>query len=289
MYEMTNIKQQMRDAVDRYYSYEPMRSYAHTYLDDKMQETFYFASVCLFHYEMFGGEHGEKIEKVAAALELILLSFDILDDIQDQDVPSKPWMQTPQPLALNVAFSLLVLGKQLIQESDFEAERLKVAEDMLNKRILCAFNGQMRDLMNDVHDVDGYMEMTKAKSASLIQMSCLIGVILATGESNDIVDQYSEDMGMMAQLYNDLRDSYNEEKADITLDKQTLPRIYNTEEVTTLHPAERLQLYEENGTILYMKVMMKSHQYKCMELFDQLPQAVDWKDRFSCFFEEVNK
>ncbi|MGZ9583920.1 polyprenyl synthetase family protein [Paenibacillus marinisediminis] len=281
----------MREAIDRYFSVDAMRQYAHTYVDDKLKEAFHFGNLCLFHYEMFDGEPNEDIHRVAAALELLILSSDILDDIQDQDAPSKPWMQTPAPLALNVAFSLLMLGQQLMQEAQFESSRLKLAVETVNRNVLRSLNGQMRDLMNDASNTDDYMDMVNLKSASLVVMSCMVGVILADGKWNENVESYARDMGMMAQLTNDLRDCLrSDEKSDVMADKHTLPMLYNKEELSSLanlDPAERLQLFQENGTILYMQVLIKTHYYGCMDHFDLLPQAHEWKARFETFFESI--
>ena len=288
MLTMSNIEQEMRHAIDRYFTFESLRSYAHTYLDSKLEESLYFSNLLYFHYEMFDGEANAQIDRASAAIELLILSSDILDDIQDQDSPLKPWMQTPMPLALNVAFSLLIAGQQMLQECDYETKRLRLAIETVNRSILISLNGQMRDLMNDAKDSEAYIEMVKEKSASLIVMASMVGVILATGQWNYTVEAYAREMGIMAQLSNDLRDSLRtDEKSDFVSDKHTLPKLYNMSESMDMDLDKREQLYEDNGTILYMQVMIKAHYYSCMESFNSLPQSEAWRKRFDQFFTRI--
>lgn len=282
------IELEMRNAIDRYFTNDMMLNLSHTYVDAKQAEAFYFSDLCVFHYEMFEGDPKGDIYKAAAALELMILSSDILDDIQDQDSPSKPWMITPQPLSLNIAYGLLMLGQQLLQECEMEPVRIKLAAEYVNRQILASLNGQMQDVANDVGNIEEYLSMVQAKSSSLIVMACTLGVILAVGEINNIVEKYAEHLGVMAQLANDLNDYTSiSEKSDHARALLTLPKLYNLSEVLADDPAERYRQYEENGTFIYMKIMMKTHYYSCMEAFETLPQATQWRERFMVFLDGI--
>lgn len=289
MQTKARIEMEMRSAIDRSFTYDLMQKLAHTYVDEKKTESFYFGNLCVFHYEMFDGDTEGEIYKAAAALELMILSSDILDDIQDQDSPSKPWMTTPQPLALNAAYGLLMLGQKLLQECQMEPVRLQLAVDYVNQQILVSLNGQMQDVANDVNSIEDYMEMVRAKSSSLIAMACTLGVILATGKRNETVEQYALHIGLMAQLANDLNDyTLASEKSDQSRDLLTLPKLYNLSETLADDPAERYRQYEENGTFIYMQVMIRTHYYNCMESFDTLPQATEWRERFMHFVDGIS-
>lgn len=284
------LELEMRNAIDRYFTNDLMLNMSHAYVDAKQTESYYFGDLCVFHFEMFEGDPEGDIYKAAAALELMILSSDILDDIQDQDSPSKPWMNAPQPLSLNIAYGLLMLGQQLLQECAMEPARIKLATAYVNQQILSSLNGQMQDVSNHVSGIDDYLDMIRAKSSSLIVMACTLGVILATGKINEMVEEYAEHLGIMAQLANDLNDYTSiSEKSDQARDLLTLPKLYNLSEELADDPAERYRQYEENGTFLYMKIMVKTHYYSCLERFETLPQAQQkkWREQFMTYLDGI--
>ena len=92
-------------------------------LKKKNISRFSFGKLCFWHYEAFSSSINQDIYKVAAAIELLILSFDIIDDLQDKD-SDYIWNKTPE-LSLNVALAMLVMASKTIDETSFvHKERL---------------------------------------------------------------------------------------------------------------------------------------------------------------------
>ncbi|MCG7409707.1 polyprenyl synthetase family protein [Paenibacillus sp. ACRRX] len=286
--ELVRIKEELLALIDEYFQ-DSLREYARTFLDDKLEEGTHFGLLTVFHYRMFGGE-GELIYKAAAAIELFVLSCDMFDDIQDQDAPSKPWMQIPQPLAINVALGFMVLGHQCIGNSSLDHERIRIVTDQVDRLLLKSINGQMMDLQNDVADSDGYTNMITMKSASILVMACMAGVLLATGAWNETVANYATEMGLGAQLYNDYRNMLRwHESSDIISGRRTLPILLMSEELEKArlvssegsnplalylseheNTEEIVALLDQSGVGKYIQVLLKLNYYQCLEYFDSL-------------------
>ncbi|MCO6734708.1 hypothetical protein KQH28_30455, partial [Streptomyces sp. EL9] len=84
----------------------------------------------------------EDIYKVAAAIELLILSFDIIDDLQDKD-SDYIWNNTPE-LSLNVALAMLIMASKAINETSFEHKSAAIR--LLEKYALMSISGQQLDL-----------------------------------------------------------------------------------------------------------------------------------------------
>ncbi|MGO4376319.1 polyprenyl synthetase family protein, partial [Paenibacillus sp. MCAF20] len=143
--------------------------------------------------------------------------------------------------------------------------------DLMNRQLLHAANGQMLDLMDHATDEETYLETVKLKSASLLLFACMTGVIAAGKPWQPIVAEYAIEIGIAAQIRNDLRDLLRwDEKSDFLQRKRTLLTMYIIESVTgddqwiadyfegLLSKQEverRSELFEEacerSGTLLY--------------------------------------
>src|SRR5690606_528871 len=95
---------------------DELRRLLQTFKNEKTD--FPFATLCVLHYKDYSNSFNQEIYSVAAAIELIILSFDIIDDLQDQDT-DYIWTKTPA-LSLNVVLTMLTIASKLIRESDFE-------------------------------------------------------------------------------------------------------------------------------------------------------------------------
>ncbi|MCG7409935.1 polyprenyl synthetase family protein [Paenibacillus sp. ACRRX] len=286
--ELVRMKEELYALIDDFFT-DSIRLYARRFLDDKLKEGTHFGLLTIFHYRMFGGE-GELIYKAGAAMELFMLSYDIFDDVQDQDASHKSWMQIPQPLAINVAIGLLNLGHYALQSSSIDLERVRLVANLAHRHLLAAVNGQTIDLMNSVVDMESYMDMIEQKSASMLIMACTTGVLLATGEYNTTVETYAREMGFGAQLFNDYRNMIRwEHSSDIASGRRTLPILILLDE---LHKAEYLseaqfnklpeyissepfrseiiRLFENADVEMYIDVLLRTHYFQCMEHFDFL-------------------
>ncbi|MGO4694027.1 polyprenyl synthetase family protein [Paenibacillus sp. 2TAB26] len=293
------IGQHMRLLVQRFFTAEPLARYAEQFIADKLEETIRFGQLTVIHYRMFGGK-GEDPIKAAAAVELFILASDILDDLQDQDVPSKPWMKVPMPIAIHIASSLLTLSQQAMLSSTSNHEIRLALTEMMNAQLLKAANGQMLDIMNEMNDEESYLDVVKQKSATLLQLACMAGVMLAGRPWNETVAEYALEIGVSAQIQNDLRDLLRwDEKSDFLQRKCTLLTLYLIEgeaeedrwikeyfegRLTSEEIAMKRELFletcERTGTILYGSVMSRMHYNRFEELVDSIQEISPWKAEF---------
>lgn len=187
------------------------------------QECFNFGELCLLHFLDQGGRFGETIIKAAAAIELIIVASNIIDDLQDQDQPNR-WGDHPA-LTLNSAIAILTLGNKTLRSLD--SEFTHTAMSTIEYYSLSSINGQHLDLLNQASDQSTYLEMIELKSASLCIMSCAVGSILATGEVSKEVLQYAKNLGIIQQIKNDLQSLHNwNHSNDLLNRKYSLPVIY---------------------------------------------------------------
>ncbi len=293
------IGQQMQKQVQRFFTAEPLLRFAEAFIEDKLAESLRFGQLTVLHYRMFGGK-GEDPYKAAAAVELFILASDILDDLQDQDAPHKPWMQASLPAALHVATALLTLSQQAMLQSTTNADIRLALLDMMNAQLIQSANGQMLDIMNEMNDEQAYLDVIKQKSAVLLQFACMTGVMLAGQPWHPVVAEYSLEIGLAAQIQNDLRDLLRwDDKSDFLQKKLTLLTLYliegdaeedlwireyfegrrSTEEIAKNHEIF-LEACERTGTILYGSVMSRMHYNRFEELLDTIQEISPWKTTF---------
>ncbi|MGO4111049.1 polyprenyl synthetase family protein [Paenibacillus sp. YAF4_2] len=300
---MPIIGQNMLRISDKYFWAEPLAEYARAFIREKQAESMRFGLLTVLHYRMFGG-NSESIYQAAAAVELFILASDILDDLQDGDAPLQAWSQVPAAAAMQVAVSLIVLSQQAILELEFgQAELIRVMR-MMNEQLLKAANGQMLDLMNAVTDEESYLRVVQHKSAALIVFACMTGVMLTGRDWHPIVAEYAEEVGMAAQIKNDIRDLLRwDDKNDFILRKKTLLTLFLLEEIaeqdqwiadyfegriSLADVLDRQQMLEEacnrTGAALYGSVHMRMHFNRFQELLDDVPEAASDKDKLLQIF-----
>lgn len=293
------IGQQMRKLVQRWFTAEPLARYAELFIEDKLQESTKFGQLTIIHYRMFGGTE-EVVYQAAAAVELLILASDIIDDLQDQDAPAKAWMQVPEPAAIHVASALLMLSQQAMLGCTMDRETRIALAEMMNGQLLQAANGQMIDIMNEITDEQSYFDMIKQKSAALLLFACMTGVMLAGQPWHSTVAEYATEVGIAAQIQNDLRDLLRwDDKSDFLQRKRTLLTLYLIEgeaeedrwindyflgklsvDDVALNRERFREACERTGAILYGSVMSRMHYNRFEELLDSIQEASPWKSTF---------
>ncbi|WP_273130373.1 polyprenyl synthetase family protein [Metabacillus sp. HB246100] len=181
-----------------------------------------FAQLTWTHYQAFGGK-GEQIYTLAAAVELLILSFDILDDLEDQDNTEEPWMQLDYSLSLNAATTLYTLSQSAILTLH-SSHKVEIYQSFLMYSLL-AMEGQHDDLENNITSEEHCIQTMKLKSGSLIALASVCGMQLA-GKYDAKVEEYSYEIGLAAQTENDFRDLFNPHKKDSSSKKQSLAYLY---------------------------------------------------------------
>ena len=271
----------MVDILETYVTNKDMKTQLYEFIDFKKDEGYLFGELVILHYVIYNNKLENQIFKVAAAIELLILSFDILDDIEDQDNFSSPWVQH-QNLSLNISSYLLFLCQLIIKESDFKHKY--IALELVVTKALRAIEGQHIDLLNKISCEDRYMDMVVLKSGSLTELACLIGTILANPDKATEVQFYGNHIGVIGQIQNDMEGMKSwDGKNDLLNKKWTLPILYLLA-VDQNHPViEKIQNYyngniekheilklstvidsllEETGAFLYSKVTQQLYRNK---------------------------
>ncbi|MEF2244261.1 MULTISPECIES: polyprenyl synthetase family protein [unclassified Paenibacillus] len=294
------ISSYMLKLAEQWFTTSSMLQNATAYIKEKEKENLFFGQLVLCHYYMFEGQaEEERIFKAAAAIELAVLATDILDDIQDQDAPHKIWMKSPEPVALHIATSMLTLSQQgLLESANGPLVQAELAL-LMNKQLLQAANGQMSDILNESADEDDYLEMVRAKSASLLVLASMAGVLLAGKPWNERVAQYASDLGIAAQLRNDLRDLLRwDDKSDFLQRKRSLLTMYLLEDeqeelqwirdyyedkLTVNDIADKREQFEEichqSGAVLYGSVMSRKYYESFKEIIDEVNVDDYWRNQ----------
>ncbi len=101
---------------------DELKTMLKSFKEEKVVTGYSFGKLCFWHYEAFVDCLNDDIYKVAAAIELLILSYDIIDDLQDKD-SDYIWSKTPE-LALNVALAMLVMSSKTIHSTTFEHKNM---------------------------------------------------------------------------------------------------------------------------------------------------------------------
>ncbi|MFD0588870.1 polyprenyl synthetase family protein [Paenibacillus sp. GCM10027627] len=293
-----HIALRMQEAIETYCTAEPLKRYALLFVEEKLKGSMLFGELTAAHYYMFEG-HSADIARAAAAVELFVLASDILDDLEDEDAPSMPWMGVPAPHALHVAASLMTLSQQTLLDSVADVALRGELAVMMNKQMLRSANGQMLDLMNTIQEEEPFLEMVRQKSSSLLVLACMAGVLAAGRPWNEEVAMYAADLGIAAQIRNDCRDLLRwDEKSDFLGKKKTLLTLYllegpeeqsgwmrdyyegrsPKEDIRDKHSLF-LQICEQSGVLLYGSVISRMHYDKFQDRFLAIEADSKSKDR----------
>lgn len=287
------LMDQMSQMFDAFFPEPDLNAYLKSFVREKSQEGSRWAEITRCAYYMFGGQ-SQAIEKNAALTELMLLAIDIIDDIQDRDNYTKPWMNCPMEHALNAVCSLLVA---------FIAEAPPQSAPIAGQLLALSVNGQQQDLNGSVQSEPDYMNMIHKKSGALLRFACHMGTSLLPEqplEVREAMNDLAECIGVIAQLENDLRDVQKLElKSDMLSRKKTLPILFLLRDEDSGCPyvrdyyagrlgqdqllaqtAEILDYVEQSGCLEYTRVIQALYIERADMLLESLPVPEKWKQQF---------
>ncbi|AII38131.1 MULTISPECIES: polyprenyl synthetase family protein [Bacillus] len=227
----------MKEIVSQKIMNQDLERYLQNFIESK--DTFEFADLALHHYLAFNGQDQKAIELLAAGIELLILSFDIYDDLEDQDNGSAVWMKIDSSIALNAVTALYTLSIQVMCQASHEPE---FSQEILNFA-LQSIQGQHDDIVNAPQTEEACLEMIKNKSGALTALPCVMGVMLATGKYHPIVASYSYELGIIAQIENDYKGLFYLNN-DFVQKKNTLAYLYLKKQFNDAS-AELLSLYQK--------------------------------------------
>ncbi|MDQ2741531.1 MAG: polyprenyl synthetase family protein, partial [Chloroflexota bacterium] len=165
---------------------------------------------------------------IAAGVEVFMTALDLLDDVEDEEGSEIRDRLGPARF-LNASTGLLCLGLKTLANVENGAQ----AVDILLTLALASCAGQDADLSlrsDGAVDLEGALEITQRKSASLAAAACRLGAFCA-GASKTTQERYERFgacLGITAQLANDLAalGPGARGKTDTTLRRPTLPLVH---------------------------------------------------------------
>ena len=280
-FHSTLIKKSIYHIVNEYLDQNDLKELIKQFVDFQSEKGFPFGELLILHYRMFNGVDTEEIYSIAAAVEMLILSFDILDDFEDADCSDKPWLTEPK-LALNVTMTLPFLSLSAIGNTHFKNK--DKSHTLLMKYPLKSVQGQHKDLLNSCQNESDYIEMSVEKSGSLVALVCEVGAVLATDDDPVTIETYAKYIGLIGQINNDLEDIKNwNQKNDLLNKKYSLPIIYllncEDEKVQTISDYYQNKVIKEDiiknhesiykkfvetGAITYTEVIKRIYQNKVL-------------------------
>jgi len=291
------IKKHMYRIVDDYIDAEDLNALLKLFITDKEQETSVWGQITITTHRMLGGSSAD-MERIAAATELMVLTLDIIDDLQDRDQSDKPWIRCPEGYTLNAVLAMIMgfvgeLGKVGLPASAFAA---------ISRIVTRAVNGQQKDMNDSVATGDDYVSMVQEKSGSVFRLACYMGCASLTCSEATLaqLQELADCIGLLHQIQNDIRDVVRfDVKSDVLGKKRTLPVLYLlaiedaafapiqdyyagriTADMLLAQQEELVRTIENSGCMEYARVVQSVCVQKAEEIYGSLPAAAPWKEQF---------
>lgn len=93
---------------------EKMKEDIKSYLVKKQHEGFKFSELLMLHYKLFGGNPTDDIIRAMSSIECLMLSLDIIDDIQDEDNSYENGITMDTSNLLNISITLIFISQNLL-------------------------------------------------------------------------------------------------------------------------------------------------------------------------------
>jgi competence protein ComQ len=114
--EKETVRMKMKEILESSFSAPSLKEAVLTSIEEHTKQSdFLFGRLAGVHYQMFS-ENMKESERIAAAVELLMLAGDLLDDLVDQDSLETSWRQVPLATFLHVVVGLLLAGQKAIAD-----------------------------------------------------------------------------------------------------------------------------------------------------------------------------
>jgi len=290
------VREAISQIINTHIYHGQLNELIHQFITYKKAETSIWPKLTLYTHHMLSGT-SSHIHHAAAQTELIILSLDILDDLQDQDNTDPPWMSCDHHIAMNAATALLTAAIA----GNMKAPALSPA---MLKLITAAHNGQHRDIGNEVADEEQYLQLVSEKSSSLIKLAILMGCLDRDSvykNQLELLSIMAANIGIAAQLENDIKNITRiDYRNDLVQRKITLSTLFLLEQGDTYLPILRdyyngsyelqqfltykleiLDFIEKSGVIEYTNAVQMLYAQQASDQLNQLQSADPyWKNQF---------
>jgi competence protein ComQ len=186
-------------------------------------------------YVSAGGKSSDEVVPVAAAMEMLMAAYDVIDDIQDDEEPLPSDRHAFGELFEAVSILMLAAHAQIVKSTEAGVDPVRVLTciKMFDEMGIQSWKGQILDMrMESQADVtiEESLEATSLKSASLIKLAAQLGAAIVTDDPEliDLYGQYGWHVGIVTQLMNDAEGLWprGRNKSDLRLRKKTIPIVY---------------------------------------------------------------
>ncbi|MGE7674932.1 polyprenyl synthetase family protein [Lysinibacillus sp. NPDC094403] len=192
----------------------------------------------------------------SAAIELLILSTDILDDLIDNDFKRETLNILTKPQAIMLSNALLMESLNLLLQNT--KRNPNEIFSLINENLINANNGQWDDLFFTL-DKPGvseelYFQLIQQKSSSLIKLIFDLNNLYS--EKISVLKEISMYIGYAGQIRNDVKDIFSTIKNDLIEKKATLPLIkaleYSQEKDNgfLLQQLQTIEVNKENQVLL---------------------------------------
>ena len=215
---------------------------------------------------------------VTAAWMLFYAAADIMDNIEDKDVPVSWWGDSGPATALSVATGLYFSATSVLYQMERKDVTKKIAPVVIQDFFNCFMimsSGQYDDLRIPQPTIEQYWKIASAKSGAFFALACRSGarLVLGDGPHCKLYGQFGNQIGLLLQILDDLDEiSFkNQLVTPATVEKLTrsLPVVYTMQMVpdetkerlkvclqNAFHESsaakEALAIMEESGAMLYL-------------------------------------
>ena len=179
-----------------------------------------------------GGQDLSEVVPVVAAIEMLIAAGDVVDDLQDDELPL-PEHRRDLGQTMETVCSLLMLCHTAIgrlSETDMPPTRVLRLYKIIDKLAVDALRGQALDMAFESQSevsVEAALNATSLKSASSVRCAAELGATAGTGDEDTVLlhARFGWHFGMTLQLMNDIQAVWpgGTPKSDLRLKKKTLP------------------------------------------------------------------
>lgn len=275
----------------------------------QMRPMFVFLSA-----KIAGGSIGENTYRAASLIELLHTATLVHDDVVDNAMVRRNFFSInalwKNKIAVLVGDYLLSKGLLLsLENEDYNILRItsRAVKEMSEGELLQMEKARKLDIKEDI-----YIEIIRAKTASLLSAACSAGAYSATNDQNtsEFFRQFGEKVGLAFQIKDDLFDYGTDDIGkptgiDIKEKKMTLPLIYALQNVDNQTKKKIIYIVKNDSTnrdkvdevighvkrsggIQYAETRMEEYKKQALDMLNQYPDSI-YKDAMKELIEYVIK
>jgi geranylgeranyl pyrophosphate synthase len=260
-----------------------------------------------------GGEPKWALD-IAAAWYLFYIAADIMDDVEDRDVPDSWWAELGPGAAINAASGLFFSASAVLQNLYLQKEIAQQAAAEIARYFHSSFlvmcSGQHRDLLIKSPGLEEYWETALAKSGTFFGLACWSGARLATGDLNRLegFEGYGLHLGALIQIMDDLEDLHALESSNLAglriPNYHSLPVVYSLEVLPPVQKTrlqvclkdashnlqavgEAWQLIEQSGAAVYLVAEIERHKSQALSSLAQAQPLSPAQEVLSSFIHNL--